>query len=99
MTRYEEFLARWAEGISLILWVQAWTSSVFEASFSFEYGDAGLVDKKQNHSRTGDWQMQRKVKISKSIGWDDEERGDSCCFGTRSVEFGMDRIWKLHGGV
>jgi hypothetical protein len=44
-----------------------------------------------------DWIVQRKVKIHT---WDDEgELGDSCCFGTRTVQFGKDCVWKLHGGV
>jgi hypothetical protein len=42
-----------------------------------------------------------RVKIQT---WDDDEGelGDSFCFGTRTVEtidFGLDCVWKLHGGV
>jgi hypothetical protein len=25
--------------------------------------------------------------------------GDGCCFGTKTVQVGMDCVWKLHGGV
>lgn len=43
-----------------------------------------------------EWQAERKVKVH----WDDEgELGDSCCFGTRTIEVGLDCVWKLHGGV
>ena len=73
--------------------------SVFEANLSFEQDNAGLVDKKQDLGSSDDWRLQRKVKVSKAFAFDEEELGDSCCFGTRTVEYGMDCIWKLHGGV
>ena len=43
-----------------------------------------------------------KVGIRHEYAGDDfmeEELGDSCCFGTRTVRVGRDCIWKLHGGV
>ncbi len=73
--------------------------SVFEASLSFEQEDTLLASKKQDVGGNDNWQSQRKVKILKPFAFEDEELGDSCCFGTRTVEFGVDCIWKLHGGV
>ena len=66
---------------------------------SFEHDVAELVDKKREHSGKDDWRLQPKVKISRDAGWFEEDVGDSCCFGTRTVEFGVDCIWRLHGGV
>jgi hypothetical protein len=53
---------------------------------------------KDKPKRQDDWTGQRKVRIQT---WDDDEGelGDSCCFGTRTVNVGADCIWKLHGGV
>lgn len=45
-----------------------------------------------------DWLLEKRVKVRGGLG-DEEELGDSCCFGIRTVETGMDCIWKLHGGV
>jgi hypothetical protein len=43
------------------------------------------------------WTGERKVK---STSWSMEENiGDSCCWGVRTVETGLDCVWKLHGGV
>lgn len=45
------------------------------------------------------WLVEKKVRV-KHVPWEDEmDVGDSCCFGTRTVEVGRDCIWKLHGGV
>ncbi|KAH9878988.1 hypothetical protein J1614_002423 [Plenodomus biglobosus] len=47
-----------------------------------------------------DWLLERKVKTRQyDDDWDEGDLGDSCCFGTRTVEIGMDCVWKLHGGV
>jgi hypothetical protein len=57
------------------------------------------IDEKMHRvrKRNDDWIVERKVKIHT---WDDDgELGDSCCFGTRTVQFGKDCVWKLHGGV
>lgn len=43
------------------------------------------------------WLLEKRVKFRSD--WGDEDVGDSCCFGTRTVDMGMDCIWKLHGGV
>jgi len=56
------------------------------------------------------WLLQRRVKIKRphhdDVDWmsllgdgDGDELGDSCCFGTRTVQFGTDDdcIWKMHG--
>lgn len=43
------------------------------------------------------WLLEKKVRIRSD--WGEEDVGDSCCFGTRTVDMGMDCIWKLHGGV
>lgn len=63
--------------------------SVFEA----------ILTSKEEEQKQQDWQQERKVKVMKTDGWKGEELGDSCCFGTRTIEFGMDCVWKLHGGV
>lgn len=65
--------------------------SAFEASLSFE-SESSIEDI---------WQFEPKIKVHT---WNDEEGelGDSCCFGTRTVEtvdFGFDCVWKLHGGA
>jgi hypothetical protein len=54
------------------------------------------VDKQKGDANDDDaWRRERKVRF-----YDDEgELGDSCCFGTRTVETGLDCVWKLHGGV
>ena len=45
------------------------------------------------------WLVEKKVRV-KHVPWEDgTDVGDSCCFGTRTVEVGRDCIWKLHGGV
>lgn len=43
------------------------------------------------------WLLEKRVKFRSD--WGEEDVGDSCCFGTRTVDMGMDCIWKLHGGV
>ena len=78
--------------------------SVFEANLSSEQDDAELLDaiqveKKQDDGGYHDWHLERKVKIPRQDDWDEGELGDSCCFGTRTVEFGLDYVWKLHSGV
>lgn len=29
----------------------------------------------------------------------EQDVGDSCCWGVRTVDIGMDCVWKIHGGV
>lgn len=41
----------------------------------------------------------RKAKTAQLDEWNEGELGDSCCFGTRTVQSGNECIWKLHGGV
>lgn len=49
--------------------------------------------------RYDDWLMEKKVKV-KDTSWNEGlDVGDSCCFGTRTVEVGKDCVWKLHGTV
>lgn len=43
------------------------------------------------------WLLEKKVKIRNDLG--EEDVGDSCCFGTRTVDMGMDCIRILHGGI
>jgi hypothetical protein len=43
------------------------------------------------------WLLEKKVKVRNT--WNEEDVGDSCCFGTRTVDMGMDCVWKLHGGI
>jgi len=77
--------------------------SGFGASLSFESEFEEDQDEKNlGHTEdmggleSDDWHKERKVKVQ----WDDEgELGDSCCFGTRTVEMGLDCVWKMHGGV
>lgn len=80
--------------------------SVFEASLSFEKDDGEPVvaekpedERHDDDESYNDWLLQRKVKTPRGDEWDDGDLGDSCCFGTRTVEIGMDCVWKLHGGV
>ena len=84
---------------------RVWTWSVFGASLSFEVEHSAsnvigqLPEKEQPYSHgNDDWLLQRKVKIPRVDEWS-EELGDSCCFGTRTVQVGTDCLWKLHGGV
>lgn len=51
-----------------------------------------------------EWLIEKKVKIKEDAilsqdldGYSDV--GDSCCFGTRTVQTGRDCAWKLHGGI
>jgi hypothetical protein len=72
--------------------------NVFEANLSFEsgYENDVVIKDVTNEVEKEEWQAERKVKVH----WDDKgELGDSCCFGTRTVEVGFDCVWKLHGGV
>jgi hypothetical protein len=72
--------------------------NVFEANLSFEsgYENDVVIKDVTNEVEKEEWQAERKVKVH----WDDKgELGDSCCFGTRTVEVGLDCVWKLHGGV
>ena len=43
------------------------------------------------------WLLEKKVRVR--TYWAEEDVGDSCCFGTRTVDMGMDCIWKLPGGI
>lgn len=55
--------------------------------------------RRQNEEVTNsEWKMERRVKIQ-TMEYAEGELGDSCCFGTRTVEVGLDCVWKLHGGV
>jgi hypothetical protein len=78
-------------------------SNVFVANSSFEPEDmASLVAEEpkriEDSRKYDDWLLARKVRLPQS-SWEEGELGDSCCFGTRTVEVGMDCVWKLHGGV
>lgn len=47
------------------------------------------------------WLLEKKVRnpwTEPFPGADEENVGDSCCFGTRTVEMGMDFVWRLDGG-
>lgn len=75
-------------------------SSEFESEGHVEGGvkglGLGLGVEAVDATRSEDWRTERRVKI-----YDDGEGelGDSCCFGTRTVDMGFDCVWKLHGGV
>lgn len=47
------------------------------------------------------WLLERKVRLPRRDDWHEGELGDSCCFGTRTVESSMARdcIWKIHGAI
>lgn len=78
--------------------------SVFEENLNFE-PEANGTRETQETPEGGDgvyddWLLERKIKTRRLDDcWDTEELGDSCCFGTRTVEFGMDRVSKVHRGV
>lgn len=61
-------------------------------------------DLRLEHGRGDEWIFERKVKTqgqgddAGSI-WNEGELGDSCCFGVRTVEVGLDGVWTLHGGA
>jgi hypothetical protein len=57
-------------------------------------GDGGKMEEVPNT----EWLSTRKVKVH-SAEYYEGELGDSCCFGTTTVEVGLDCVWKLHGGV
>lgn len=87
---------------------QGWTLRGFEGSLTFELGCEAYTQErdreKHAHAAGGgeaDWQTQPRVKVrNMNINEDEEgELGDSCCFGTRTVEVGLDCVWKLHGGL
>jgi hypothetical protein len=45
--------------------------------------------------------LEEDVQPTPRRSWEDDV-GDSCCFGTRTVrtmEIGMDCVWRIHGGV
>lgn len=70
----------------------------FEASLTFE------SDYSEMDGEDEGWYSERKVKVQKR-DCDEGELKDSCCFSTRTVEavetvdFGLDCVWRLHGGV
>lgn len=74
--------------------------SVFEASLISERNTSndGYGQRLDKDIRT-DWLAEKRVKVRGETAWDEEDLGDSCCFGTRTVEIGVDCVWKLHGGV
>lgn len=43
------------------------------------------------------WLLEKKVKISRRDEWLDGDLGDSCCFGTRTIQRGSETPWKLYG--
>jgi hypothetical protein len=53
----------------------------------------------KEHGRDG-WCTEQKTRILEEERWGEVgELGDSCCFGTRTVQTGLDYVWMLHGGV
>src|SRR5690242_21765113 len=48
------------------------------------------------------WLLSRKVRSPWTEPYpsaDDEDVGDSCCFGTRTVDAGRGFVWRLEGGI
>ena len=73
-------------------WVDAaarWGSA--DTSREIQDADAGV--------RYDDWLVEKKVRVKETSWIEGLDIGDSCCFGTRTVEMGKDCVWKLHGGV
>jgi hypothetical protein len=60
-----------------------------------EIGDVRVGEEEQVVDR----ESEPKVNVQKKEWYDEGELGDSCCFGTRTVDMGLDCVWKLHGGV
>lgn len=50
-------------------------------------------------SASDEWEFEKKVKVRKFEPDWEEDVGDSCCWGTRTVDIGMDCVWKIHGGI
>jgi hypothetical protein len=46
-----------------------------------------------------EWLQEPKVKVQHRQWYDEQELRENSCFGTRTVDIGMDCVWKLHGGV
>ena len=55
-----------------------------------------------------DWAAENRAANEyrkRAVEWDgieEEDIGDSCCFGTRTVrtaDIGSDCVWRLHGGI
>lgn len=79
-------------------------SSVFAENLSFERPHLIPLDRlgpaTQKHDVVYDaWLFERKVKIMNMPDWAKEELGDSCCFGTRTVETSMNDVRRLHCGI
>lgn len=45
------------------------------------------------------WLLEKKVKVLAEMFDNTLDLGDSCCFGTRTVEVGKDFVERLYGGV
>jgi hypothetical protein len=75
-------------------------SSSFESESSIDDISEREVEGDWNNQRRTDWHMQRKIKTLKKEQWDEvSDLGDSCCFGTRTLEMGQHCVWKLPGGI
>jgi hypothetical protein len=83
------------------MWSGFGASLSFEVECELEHELVAVEDGKGERDERGydDWLLQRKVKLPRRDDWDEGELGDSCCFGTRTVDVGMDCVWQLHGGI
>jgi hypothetical protein len=78
-------------------------SSGFVASLSSElgceFGEGEGDVRVGEEEQVVDRDKEPRVNVQKKEWYDEGELGDSCCFGTRTVDVGLDCVWKLHGGV
>lgn len=77
-------------------------SSVFEAILSFEpdiasQKEAVRAEQLPPEIRYDAWLKERKVSVPVGDEWIEGELGDSCCFGTRTVQFGRECPWTITG--
>lgn len=83
-------------------------SSVFVANLTFEELGVEAAEAVVNEikvqpalKRASEESKDENLEPSPRRTWE-YDVGDSCCFGTRTVrtmEFGMDCVWRMHGGV
>jgi hypothetical protein len=77
--------------------------SVFEEILSFEpektmnYKEAVRAEQLPPEIRYDAWLRERKVTVPMGDEWIEGELGDSCCFGTRTVQSGRENPWSITG--
>jgi hypothetical protein len=74
-------------------------SNVFVVSLNFKnmiLGGGAEVEEEYDEWLLG--QKGDEVKEVKEPAWE-EDVGDSGCWGSRTVDVGLDCVWKMHGGI